>query len=168
MCRRYVNAQGYGILCRQPGGVVILDIGSCQDNEICVESRQHGLGVAGVNVRAYCVSMQNFVSIANAHPVARIVTRAEGARDGPRSVAVEAVMTAPDGMTLMHVGHLSLHAKEVENVNALAGHTACDGCSSVRLDPVPPGTMQVENQVVVQGTAAGSLYLLVEDVGGAG
>ena len=160
-CRRRRNAQDYAILCRDQAGIVTIESGSCHDFEVCIDSRSADLGVMGINIRAYCVSKQNFVDVAGARiwgqdqPPAQIAEKVQG------NVAVEALLTAPDGKTLVSAKSLSIDASGARNAPVPGGSKLCERCSVVGLDPVPLGTLQVHSQVTIQGMGVGLLYLIV-------
>ncbi|KAI9878246.1 MAG: hypothetical protein M1830_001469 [Pleopsidium flavum] len=160
-CRREEDAQAWAIVCQnQQGGPPFhMDLGTCYDHEVCVHTRTSG--VANRPLRAYCVSKEDFVQIAQAaaeragvHPPAEVAQHVAG------GVAVEAVVTAPDGKTLLPVKGLSIDASGANNAALPGGHQGCSGCSTIGLDPVPPGTKEVHSQVAMEGIASGLLYLL--------
>lgn len=138
-CRRSASAQAYTVWCQSPQGIATFHLGSCHDNEICVK------GLTGANAySAYCVSTENFVHIAQVELERTGIQPAEVGQRVAGSVAGEAVVTAPDGKTLVRVN------------------------GTIELDPVPPGTMEVHSQIAIQGIGAGLLDLLVVGAASAG
>ena len=139
--------------------------GVCDENEICVDSIRHS---ALTPVMAYCVSMENFVTIAaNQHQGVTGDLPDSAADWDQNNVAVEAVLTGKDANSP------TLYAEKMEitaydawgNPLSPGGVNTCTGattCASIGLQPLPHGTKEIGVDITLPaGSAGGNLWLPV-------
>ena len=143
-CNRRVGPQAYQIRCRNPNtNHLRIENGVCSSSEICVDRAlpRHEHRRAISRLVAYCVSMQNFVRLANIvlqHPVTAYSPFHElPGRDG---YAVEAVMTSLDNTTSVFAQNLTIQAQakdEISNTQLwgtlVNGSNTCNNCAAIRL-----------------------------------
>ncbi len=181
-CRTPESPRHHGTLCQDNRNHVRMIFGHCSDEEICVGGRTRP-GPPGQGVRAFCVSMANFATIAKDQLELERAKLAEDEDkdwdkdwdedwDEARAVAARAVeaapvglearLTATDGVTALLARELRLDAYDGNGAALSGGSRSCTDCSNLEFDPVPAGTTGVHSQVSVRGRGdAGSLHIFV-------
>lgn len=129
---------------------------------MCIDRISPGHG----GVRAFCVSLQNFVEVAEGQ-------LAELGHRIPRN-GIASQPVAAEALLVEKVGGASMKARKLELVaygrHAIGGHASilrqlhngrasCEDCYDVKLEPLPPGTAEVRVKALAEGMGNGYLYL---------
>ena len=143
-CDRRVGPQAYQIRCRNPAtNRLRVENGVCTSSELCVDRVlppfEHRRAMS--RLVAYCVSMQNFVQIAQvALQTTATAVSPFHELPGTDGYVVEAVMTSPDNITSVFAQNLTIQAQandEMSNTQlwgTLAdGVNTCNNCAAIRL-----------------------------------
>ena len=155
------------IICSSPEDRTLDSIeGSCAEHEMCVGgARSTGKWPFQLPWFSYCVSMSNFVQIAD-DQISTTATTAFQKSD-TSAYAVEAVVTGVDNVTSLFAQSMQIQAQTYDfsfNPGAwrtLAnGSSQCSKCASIDIEPIPVGTQRFKVDVVLQSaTVVGLLYL---------
>ncbi|MCJ1375112.1 hypothetical protein MMC20_006346 [Loxospora ochrophaea] len=155
-CRRTKYATVRGV--RRPSGTEKYSRqGSCEDTEICILKQwteTYYPGYFDYNFLAYCVSIENFLRLAElvTGSLAQQLNFAEAElpQGQGNNGAVQAVLAGPDGNTSLVASQLTISAqtkKEMYNLDMWGtmanGYQQCTQCSSIGLDQIPAGTQRI-------------------------
>ena len=168
-CKPWENLQAVNVVCETPHSPWWQQNShqSCAENEICVET---GWGVRFR--RAWCVSITNFIVLAESHTEKvtgkiSIPSHDPGSTHQPR--AASALLADKSGPALLQAEHMALVALgqsfASKQANALSrdvivGGKKCDACSHLRLQSLPLRTNTLRATVVMNGKNSGYLFLV--------
>ena len=182
-CATYSNSRAYEIWCEPPNtvfsglpdtlhyGYSTIIKGQCHPHETCINSNPptEGLGADYGIGNAFCVSMQNFVNIAQRELGSMGVidvslrNNAVEARSSSSTLAAAAILTGETDSTPLVAKAISISAfGEWPARDSVLNDTAlCANCSSVVLDPVPVDAQKLRAGAFLELGAQGKLWLTI-------
>jgi hypothetical protein len=154
-CVRDRGPRALAYACNNPRGWIDFPDGSCNDDEICVDT------IDTENQLAYCVSHENWVRIAfnqaggDAVAGDQVTVLPEGSPNLPINTVVQAVTITPDDLTWVVDANIAMNSMNcaksgLSQWNTCSGiyeMTSCTNCPETNPVVVPAGTNQISVQI---------------------